>query len=100
MMKMILYMEMMMMVYDESSLMMMMLNCKIKRQIISILGAANCHVYRGDRQGQFLIEQQQQLQLQLLFQAYQMCVVSVAGRLVHIPAGYLTANKPHNDSSQ
>ena len=50
-MKMILYMEMMMMVYDESSLMMMMLNCKIKRQIISILGAANCHVYRGDRQG-------------------------------------------------
>ena len=42
-----------MMVYDESSLMMMMmmLNCKIKRQIISILGAANCHVYRGDRQG-------------------------------------------------
>ena len=44
-------MEMMMMVYDESSLMMMMLNCKIKRQIISILGAANGHVYRGDRQG-------------------------------------------------
>ena len=45
--KMILYMEMMMMVYDESSLMMMMLNCKIKRQIISwapslVLPIATC----------------------------------------------------------